>query len=431
MPNNRQLALLIWAAVALALALRSAGIRKSVLGVLRSLLNPVILVPIVGFLGLSALNILIGRSLGIWNGALATDTGFWVLGSGVVLLFNFERATKSDRYFRRTFGEVLGVTILVELLLEISILPLPVELALIPVTTLLVGLEVVAARDEQHQRVEGCAKRLLALLGLGLLTVGLVRAATDFDRLDLTHLGRQAFLPVWMTAGLLPFFYLLALYAKYDSIGSMIDWRSDQGWGRRVIVKLAVFREYGIKAHKLGEFTNTAAIRVAGETSWVGARRAIDEHRSILAAEREAAAATVARLQQYAGVEGVGEDGRQLDRREFEETCAALRWLHTCHMGWWRKENRYVRDLLERISSPNDSHGLAPDAGYTEHVTRDGSSWYAWRRTVSGRVFAIAATDAPPNQWLYDGADPPDGPPLRDPRWGNRPFDFEAAPNWD
>lgn len=431
MPNNRQLALLIWAAVALAFALRSADVRKSLKDVARMLLQPAIFVPIATFFGLVTANLMVGSVFGIWNSDLATDSAFWVIGSGFVLLFNFDRATKSDHYFRQTLGAILGLTILVELLLEISILPLPVELALVPITTLLVGVEVVAAREEQNQRVAGCAKGLLTVLGLGLLTVGLVRAATDFAALDLAHLGRQALLPIWMTAGLLPFVYLLALYAKYESVGNMIDWRSKQGWRQRTIVKLAVVREYGVKARSLGQFTNPAAMKVAEANSWREARETIRAHRSQLSEKEADERAAAARLEEFAGVEGVDEDGSQLDRREFEQTCAALRWLHSCHMGWWRRENRYTEGLLDRITTATDSHGLTPGAGYNEVVSDDGLSWYAWRRTTTGWVFAIAAAGSPPDQWLYDGADPPDGPPFEDPKWGDVPFGGEVSLNWD
>ncbi len=431
MPNNRQIALLIWATVALLFALRAAEIRKSLRDVGRTLLQPILLVPVTAFLVFVSLLVFSGARLDLWNRGLATDTGFWVAGSGIVLLSNFDRATKGDRFFRHSLAKILGLTILVEVVLEISILSLPLELAIVPIATVLAVFEVVAIRQPEHERIAGCAKSFLAALGLALLAVGLVRALTNFDGLDLAHLGRQALLPIWLTAGLLPFVYLLALYAKYESIGSMIDWRSDQSWRRRAILKGAVFREYGLKAHSLGQFTNPAAMRLADATTWSQARQAISRHRSDIAARQAEEREAEERLDEYSGVAGVDDDGRQLDRREFDETCAALRWLHTCHMGWWRRENRYTEGLLDRISTPNDSHGLAPGAGYTEVVATGGATWYGWRRTITGWVFAIGATDSPPDQWLYDGADPPTGPPLKDPRWGDTPFGGDASPNWE
>ena len=44
-------------------------------------------------------------------------------------------------------------------------------------------------------------------------------------------------------------------------------------------------------------------------------------------------------------------------------------------------------------------HGLPRESGITLHVARDGQSWYARRRTVTGWCFAIGAAGPPPDQW--------------------------------
>ncbi len=136
------------------------------------------------------------------------------------------------------------------------------------------------------------------------------------------------------------------------------------------------------------------------------------------------------RLVEYAGVYGVDSEGRRLDKREFVETKAALRWLHTCYEGWWRREDRYKEGLLELIGSPHQMYGLDPANGYQEWVSPEGNAWYAWRRTVTGWVFAIGANAPPPNQWTYDGPEPPTGPPGKDPVWGVEPFGDATSPNW-
>jgi hypothetical protein len=101
-----------------------------------------------------------------------------------------------------------------------------------------------------------------------------------------------------------------------------------------------------------------------------------------------------------AGSSEIDEKGRLVDRREFDETIAALRWLHTCHIGWWRRQERYQSGLLDRISSGSASSKIVPGFGIQEVVAVDGRSWYAWRQTVTGRVFAIGANTEPPSEWL-------------------------------
>lgn len=430
MPNNRQLAIMLWLLVALAFALRSPGVRRSLGNVSRSLSNKTLLIPIVGFLA-SVSALLVGAArLQLWNLDLATDTGFWIVGSGSLLFFSFDRATKEDRYFRRILGEILGVTILVELVLEISIFALPYELILVPATALLATMEVVAARDAEHEKVAGYAKIARIVAGLSVLGVGMFRAATDFDGLNFAQLGTQAVLPIWLTIGVLPFVYALALYARYEFVATQIDWRARIPWHNRAGVKAAVFREYGLKARRLGQLNGSAVASLSRTETWTEARAVIKNHRTDLEAQRVAELANEARLEQYAGEDGVDEEGRRLDRREFDRTCSALRWLHVCHMGWWRREDRYVDGLLAAISSPDDRRGLEPSAGFHEVVASDGTSWYAWRRTVSGWVFAIGASGVPPDQWLYDGPTPPRGPPGEDSAWGESPFGTTEGPNW-
>ena len=117
------------------------------------------------------------------------------------------------------------------------------------------------------------------------------------------------------------------------------------------------------------------------------------------------------------------------DRREFEETKRALRWIATCQMGWGRRETGYRADILDVVGDLS-SHGLPGDGGVTVLVAPDGGSWYAWRRTPSGWVFAIGAAGSPPDQWEYDGVEPPSGFPGESPDWGSGPLDCESAPNW-
>jgi hypothetical protein len=64
----------------------------------------------------------------------------------------------------------------------------------------------------------------------------------------------------------------------------------------------------------------------------------------------------------------------------------------------------------------------SPPSGISMLVSKDGQRWYAWRRTPSGRFFAIGAAGPPPDQWLYDGPEPPGDFPGLGEEWGEDPF---------
>lgn len=121
------------------------------------------------------------------------------------------------------------------------------------------------------------------------------------------------------------------------------------------------------------------------------------------------------RLTRCAGVDGVDGEGRRLDQREFEETTRALHTLASAQMGWYRNRGgRYRRDLLGILAPQFEQFGLPSDHGIKLLVAKNGQSWWAWRRTISGWCFAIGAADPPPDQWLFDGPEPHKGFPGKD-----------------
>ena len=136
------------------------------------------------------------------------------------------------------------------------------------------------------------------------------------------------------------------------------------------------------------------------------------------------------RLWRYAGVDGIDSEGRRLDCREFKETMKALRWLATCHMGHYRKRSRYDENLLSLLGDDFTMHGLTGRSRIEMKVAKTGQRWFAYRRTVSGWCFAIGAAGPPPDQWEYDGCDPPCGFPGEDPSWGNGSFGDTVNRNW-
>jgi hypothetical protein len=99
-------------------------------------------------------------------------------------------------------------------------------------------------------------------------------------------------------------------------------------------------------------------------------------------------------------------------------------------MGWYRRDgaSAYRPELLERLGSFED-RGLPEPHGIVVRVSDDGQRWFGYRRTVTGWVLAIGAAGEPPNQWLYDGPEPPNGFPGDDPAWGASMFSSRAQ-NW-
>ena len=220
------------------------------------------------------------------------------------------------------------------------------------------------------------------------------------------------------------------MYVYYDAAFRGINYAAND-WKVRLQAKLALVTKLHVKTRDLQAFDRNWARRIASASGYIAGRQVVDQ---FYEARREAKQAVIderARLKRYAGSNQTDEQGRRLDRREFKETIAALRYLSTCQMGWYRNRGRhYHADLLDRFRNDFTRQGLPAESGITMKVADDGQSWFAWRRTITGWCFAIGAGGPPPKEWEYDGPDPPDDVPGRDRCWGDLPYSEGANINW-
>lgn len=427
--NNRELASAVWIGVLVVSSLVSSRTRSAVLGLVRAALHPKVVLPVLLMLALVLLLVWAAASVGLWVGGLFVPTLAWVVAVGLVLLFNFEHTWKTPRFLRSTASKVLGIGVFIGFFTNLFPLSLLGEMILQPTVVFLTLIALVARRDPAHRPVERLAEVFLVAIGIALITFSAVQLIGQWDTLDLRLLSLEFLLPVWLTAGVLPFVYAMAIYGAYETAFLRINHAVDGRRGR-VRAKLAALLTCRLNLRDADALSFYWARQAGETTSLSGARQVLRElRRSRREADHEQEEARV-RLVRNAGLQGTGDDGRQLDQREFEETKRGLRWLATCQMGWYRNRGgRYRTDLLD-IVGDFTNYGLPVDHGVELHVAPDGQRWWAGRRTITGWYFAIGAAGPPPDQWEYDDEAPPGGFPGEHPDWGERPFSFEACANW-
>jgi hypothetical protein len=431
-PNNRQWAFILWVVVLLAWALTRPELRSSVRDVLRTAGSPKIVGPLVVLLGWVVGLVYLAARIGLWDSDRTADTAFWFVTAGLVLFGNFGKVSQERHFLRRGAFATLKFSAMVEVLAEVFVLNLVAEVILLPVLALLGGMSAVSALRQEHHQVKRLVDGVLSVGSICLLLYVVVSLVNNWGSVDKRDLFQQFALPVWLTVGVLPYIFIVGLLAAYELAFIRIDFKSEATWWSRTRAKLVLVSSVHVKASEIGAFSGPWQFKLASATTFREARRVVAEFRQAqLDAAREAQEEP-ARLARYAGVDGVDEEGRRLDRREFEETTEALRWIGTCQMGWYRNNNagRYRRDLLDFVLDGYATHGLPDPPGVEMRVSEDGQKWFAWRRTASGWVFAIGAAGPPPDQWEYDGAKPPTGFPGDDPAWGRAAFGQDANVNW-
>ena len=434
MLNNRELAALIWIGVAVLWAFSKKSVRESFFGVVRAFFKSQILIPLVAMLAWVGIELLIGVRLALWNLSLAKATILWTLGSAGVLLFNCTQIDSEGddlRFFRRTILATVGVAAFAEFFVNLYVMSLIAELGFQFVVAVLTLMVMVADQKPENKSVKVLCELVLAMIGLALLVLTARQIHLHWQQLNAPDVLLDFVFPVWLTIGLVPFLYLFSIFVAYDAAFRRINYGANDQRARWRS-GLALLSALRFRAHTVRRFTGSGYFaRKLGEAqTFSAARGVVAEFLDELRRVEQAKIDETDRLKRYCGSQELDEDGRRLDRREFAETIAALQWLATCQMGWYRRGSRYRTDMLDMLGDDFTRQGLPKESGIELHVTQDGQSWYAWRKTVTGWCFAIAAAGPPPDQWMYDGPEPPTGFPGEDSSWGDGPFSNQVNRNW-
>ena len=429
--NNRELASLIWIAVAAAWVLSRRDLRSGIAGILKSLANPLLLLPLLGLQGWIALEIWAGGKLGLWNTDLVSNTVVWTVGTALVLYFNVNKAAEDPLFFRKTAKSALAASVFVEFFINLFVFGLFAELILQFVLIILILVDAFSSQKPEFQQLKKVLGALLVGVGFLFLGYTIVQFYAQWTQLDRQALFLKFALPAWLTIGVLPFIYVLSLYVVYDGALRGVS-RATSDWRVRWRTRFVLVRDFRLRRNELRSFTWMWIKRAAVAPDVTGARAVIQQFRDEQRAAEQAKRDAEERLWRYAGSNKTDAEGRRLDRREFKETTEALRHLATCQMGWYRNRGgRYHgENLLSALGDWFTRRGLPKDHGILVRVAKDGQAWYAWRRTVTGWCFAIGAAGPPPDQWEFDDPEKPNGFPGKASEWGSGSFLDEVNRNW-
>lgn len=430
MLSNREWALLFWGAVFLVWILSRSSTRSSGAGVLRTAFNRKILVPFLVMIAWVGLEVWLATKIVHWNADLSKGVVVWFVTAGALLFGGFSEASENPRFFLSKAVEILAWPALIEFYLELYHLPILAEILLQPFVALLVVVPIVAAGDKKLRSAKGCSETLLALVGLALLAYVTVQTICGWEAIDKSDLFLEFALPVGLTVGVLPFIFFLAVYAAYEMVIIRMEFRADIGHVRRVRNRLIVVLSLGVRLQEISRISHYWLGQVSEAPSFREAWRVVRRYRGDLKRSERMKAEEQQRLIDFAGVKGVDEEDRQLDRREFKETIDALLWVSNCMSGWYRREDRYRADILDILKGDFDRYGLSEPPGIELRVSSNAQSWFAWRRTTTGWCFAIGAAGPPPDEWRYDSLEPPVGFPGTDPCWGESSLSLESSLNW-
>lgn len=252
--NNRELALVVWAGIALLFVLSKGEVRGSVFLLVRDLAKPPISVMILAFAGYLTACVWVAAQFELWSWELINETVFWFLVTGPSLFLGSTKAYEEDGFFSRTAKRMLTLGLLAEFFINLVVLPFWAEFFLIPIATFLVMLSVVAGQKAEQAPVKSLVDRLTSVIGLGLFAFVVISLLTDPGQLDpVTGLQTLA-LPVWLLLISPPFIYLLGLYTAYEGAFRRIIHLAKGNRWLALKACLTMLRRLHFRARRVGRF---------------------------------------------------------------------------------------------------------------------------------------------------------------------------------
>jgi hypothetical protein len=357
--------------------------------------------------------------IGLWEWSLAGSTILWFLLVGLSWFFSFGDAAKDPKFFRRRLIDAVSIAAVLEVYVNLEVFSIPLEFVLQFFILLVALVGLVGELEKSLVPIARASRVILLVAGLLILVSTTIELVSHRQDLDYFNILEQFLLPLWLTVFAIPVIYLIALFAGYESLFKLLTWWNDRrrpSW--RALLGVAL--ELRGSLLDVDEFRGGASQQAARALNVRTARSIVVEFKRARAAEFKARQEARELLDQRAGLVGKDSEGLQLDRREFQATKDALRWLATCQSGWYRNDDdrpdSYRSDFLDVFVGTGIA-GLPTDHGIRLKVRADGKAWYAYRQTPSGYFFAIGASGPPPSEWYWDGGKPPPGFPSKRSGW--------------
>lgn len=226
--NTREVATGIWLVVGISFLLFWKKTRVSLKEVFRAILQRKLLV-VFGSLAayLTGLCWLLSE-LSLWNAGQITSTILWYFLSGAVLLGRSLSAKEDDRYFKKLILDSFKVATVFEFIVVAYTFHFLIELLLVPFFAFLSIIIGVSETKEEYRPAKKLFEAIIAIIVIVLLWNSVSQIWQSPDIFFTTKNGYNFILPILLTIGSVPFFYLWYCYASYEMASVRIGSQRNQ-----------------------------------------------------------------------------------------------------------------------------------------------------------------------------------------------------------
>lgn len=154
--------------------------------------------------------------LPIWENIYIKDIVIWFLFSGLIYCMNAVSSEADETYIKKILKDNLKFAMILEFFMSAFTFNIWIELAIIPVITIITVMNVIAERKEEYKSVHKLLDSVLAIAGFWIFYETIKIGINEYKQLNIINTLVSFMIPIAYLILIIPLEYALELYSKYE-----------------------------------------------------------------------------------------------------------------------------------------------------------------------------------------------------------------------
>ena len=178
--------------------------------------------------------------LPIWENIYIKDIIIWFLFSGLIYCMNAVSSEADETYIKKILKDNLKFTMILEFFMSTFTFNIWIELAIIPVITIITVMNVIAERKEEYKSVHKLLDSILAIAGFWIFYETIKIGINEYKQLNIINTLVSFMIPIVYLILIIPLEYILELYSKYDLLFLRMTFKEEKDKKTKIRHRVAV-----------------------------------------------------------------------------------------------------------------------------------------------------------------------------------------------
>ena len=178
--------------------------------------------------------------LPIWENIYIKDIIIWFLFSGLIYCMNAVSSEADETYIKKILKDNLKFTMILEFFMSTFIFNIWIELAIIPVITIITVMNVIAERKEEYKSVHKLLDSILAIAGFWIFYETIKIGINEYKQLNIINTLVSFMIPIAYLILIIPLEYALELYSKYELLFLRMNFKEEKDKKTKIRHRVAI-----------------------------------------------------------------------------------------------------------------------------------------------------------------------------------------------